>query len=162
MRIWQWGCPIFTAKSGRVLHLVHYGASVGCCVCVCDAYRHACTVTSQSPPKHVDTCRIHGETNVTWWHGSRQSHRNDRAHNIVWICTCNNRLEHIPILQGQVLSWLEIRHGKTGQNFLTWPYLNLIFLTWSKNKLARDLTHLFYMSTWPNPWLRPFFKTLFW
>ena len=57
--------------------------------------------------KHVDACCIHGETNVTWWHGSRQSHHDDHAHNIAWICTYGNRLEHIPTLQGQELSWLE-------------------------------------------------------
>ena len=57
--------------------------------------------------KYVDMYHIHGETNVTWWHGSRQSHYDDRAHNITWICTYGNRLEHIPILQGQKLSWLE-------------------------------------------------------
>ena len=57
--------------------------------------------------KHVDTCHIHGETSVTWWHGSRQSHHDDCAHNIAWICTYDNCLKHIPILQGQELSWLE-------------------------------------------------------
>ena len=57
--------------------------------------------------KHVDVCRIHGETNVIWWHGSRQSHCDDRAHNITWIYTYGNRLEHILVLQGQELSWLE-------------------------------------------------------
>ena len=57
--------------------------------------------------EHVDTCHLHMETNVTWWHGSRQSHHDDHAHNIAWICTYDNRLEHIPILQGQELSWLE-------------------------------------------------------
>ena len=57
--------------------------------------------------KHVDAHRIHGETNVTWWHGSRQSHRDDRAQNIAWICIYNNRLEHIHILEGQELLWLK-------------------------------------------------------
>ena len=64
--------------------------------------------------KHVDACCKHGETNVTWWHGSRQSHRDDLAHNIAWICTYDNRLECIPILQGQELSWLErVTHVNT-------------------------------------------------
>ena len=56
---------------------------------------------------HVDACRIHGKTNVTWWHGSRQSHCDDYAHNIAWICSYDNRFEHISTLQGQKLSWLE-------------------------------------------------------
>ena len=64
------------------------------------------TETLQSV-KHVDACHIHRETNVTWWHGSRQSHDNDCAHNIVWICTYGNHPEHIPILRGQEFSWLE-------------------------------------------------------
>ena len=38
------------------------------------------------------------------WHGLRQSHRNDLAHNIAWICTYSNRLELIPTLQGQMHS----------------------------------------------------------
>ena len=48
--------------------------------------------------KHIDVCHIHGETNVTWWHGSGWSYRNDHAHNITWICTYNNCLEHIHTL----------------------------------------------------------------
>ena len=42
--------------------------------------------------KHVDACHIHGETNVTSWHGSRQSYREDHAHNIAWICTYSSCL----------------------------------------------------------------------
>ena len=57
--------------------------------------------------KHVDVCRIHRETNVAWWHGLREVHRDDYAHNIAWIYTYNNCLELIPILQGQELLWLE-------------------------------------------------------
>ena len=56
----------------------------------------------QKPSKvldHTDMCHIHRETNVTWCHGSRQSYCNDRAHNMAWICTYSNRLEHIPTLQ---------------------------------------------------------------
>ena len=41
-------------------------------------------------------------------HGSRQSHRDDHAHNISWICTYSNCHEHIPTLQGQEHSWLEM------------------------------------------------------
>ena len=56
--------------------------------------------------KHVDVYYIQGETNITWWHGSRQSHRDDLAHYIEWICTYGNHLKRIPTLQGQELSWL--------------------------------------------------------
>ena len=42
--------------------------------------------------KHVDACRIHRETNVTSWHGSRQSYFDDHAHNIAWIRTYSNCL----------------------------------------------------------------------
>ena len=37
--------------------------------------------------KHVDVCRIHRETNVTSWHGIRQTHCDNDAHNVAWICT---------------------------------------------------------------------------
>jgi len=57
--------------------------------------------------KHIDACRIQGETNVTWWHGSRQSHHNNYAHNIAWICSYSNFLGHIPTLQGQEGLWLD-------------------------------------------------------
>ena len=55
--------------------------------------------------KHVDVCCIHGETNVTSWHGSRQTHHDDHAHNVAWICTYSSRLECIPILWGQEHLW---------------------------------------------------------
>ena len=58
--------------------------------------------------KHIDACCIHGETNVTWWHGSGRSHRDDCAHNMAWICTYNNCLGHIHTLLGQEHSWLEM------------------------------------------------------
>ena len=57
--------------------------------------------------KCVDASFIYKESSVTRWHESGQSHHNDRAHNIAWICTYGNRLEHIPTLQGQELSQLE-------------------------------------------------------
>ena len=57
--------------------------------------------------KHIDMCHIHEETIITWWHESRQSHCSDHVHNIAWICTYVSRLECIPTLQGQELSWLE-------------------------------------------------------
>ena len=105
MRIWQWGCPIFTTKiqqsflfdapTGRVSHL---------CIWRISTRSHRDKPKPSKVLEHTDTCHIHGETNVTWWHGSRQSHRNDHAHNIAWICTYGNHLEHIPILQGRELS----------------------------------------------------------
>ena len=58
--------------------------------------------------KHIDVCRIHGETNVTWWHKLGRSHRDDCAQNIAWICTHSNCLGHIPTLQGQENLWLEM------------------------------------------------------
>ena len=50
------------------------------------------------------------------------------------------------------------RHGKTGQNFLTWPDFYL-FITWSKNGLTSDSTCIFCESTQPKPEL--FLKTFF-
>ena len=57
--------------------------------------------------KHVDTCRIHEKTDVTWWHGLRRSHRGDYAHSMTWICTYSKCLEHILMPQGQKHSWLK-------------------------------------------------------
>jgi len=54
-----------------------------------------------------DMCPIHGETDVTWWHGSGWSHHGDYAHNMTWICICSKCLEHILMSQGQEHSWLE-------------------------------------------------------
>ena len=41
------------------------------------------------------------------WQRLRQSHHDDHAHNIAWICTYNNCLECIPTLQGQEHLWLQ-------------------------------------------------------
>ena len=57
--------------------------------------------------KHVDTCRVHGETDVTWWHGSGRWHCDDYAHSMTRICTYNRCLDHILMPQGQEHSWLE-------------------------------------------------------
>ena len=104
------GMPIFMAKSSRVSCLVRYVTPAGFRTYVYGVYWHAHTVMSWPSKvlKYVDMYHIHGETNVTWWHGSRQSHRDDCAHNIARICTYDNCFEHIPILQGQELSWLEM------------------------------------------------------
>ena len=109
---WEYGngdAPFSQRKFDRVLRLVRYGTPAGFCVCVYNANRHAHTMTSRSLPsvKHVDACHIHKETNVTWWHGSRQLHHDDHAHNIAWVCTYGIHLQCIPTLQGQELSWLE-------------------------------------------------------
>ena len=104
------GMPLFTAKiwqsftfsalwcTDRVLHM--------CIWCILTFSHH----DEPKPSKvleYVDTCRIHRETNVTWWHGARQSHHNGCAHNIAWICTYYNYLKRIPIQEGQELLWLE-------------------------------------------------------
>jgi len=47
--------------------------------------------------KHIDTCCIHGETDVTWFHGSGRSHRGDYAYSMTRICTYSNRFKHIPM-----------------------------------------------------------------
>ena len=100
MRIWQWGCPIFTVK-------IQQSFAFSALWCTSRVSNLCIWFETFQSIKHVDVCRIHGKTNVTWWHGSKQSHRDDHAHNIAWICTYGNRLEHIPTIQGQELSWLE-------------------------------------------------------
>ena len=45
--------------------------------------------------KHIDTCCIHGEIDVTWWHGSRRSSCGDYAQSITWIWTYSKCLKHI-------------------------------------------------------------------
>ena len=101
LSMWEYSngdAPFSRQKSSRVSHLCIW------CISTCS---HCDEPKPSKVLEHVDTCHLHMETNVTWWHGSRQSHHDDHAHNIVWICTYDNRLEHIPILQGQELSWLE-------------------------------------------------------
>ena len=110
VRMRQWGCPIFTAKIQKsfAFNALWRTSEVSS---FCVWHLSACSHCDEPKPskvlEHVETCRMHRETNVTWWHGSRQSHYDDRAHCIAWICTYDNCLEHIPILQGQELSWLE-------------------------------------------------------
>ena len=57
--------------------------------------------------KHINMRRIHEETNVTWWNGTGWSHCDDYAHSMTWVCTYSKCLKHIPMPQGQELSWLE-------------------------------------------------------
>ena len=96
-------------KSGKVSHLVSYGthARFRSMYTVCIDMLSLWWAKALQGVKHAGACRIYGETNVTWWHGSRQSHRDNCAHNIVWIYTYGNCLKCIPTLQGQELSWLE-------------------------------------------------------
>ena len=107
---WEYGNggnPFSRRKSGRVLRLVSYSAPAGFRVYVYGAYQHAQLWRAKAfqSIKHVDACRIHGETNITWWDGLRLSYCDDHAHNIAWMCTHNNQLECIPTLQGQEQSW---------------------------------------------------------
>ena len=105
---WQWGCLIFTEKirqsfafgvlwcTGRVLRL--------CIWCI-----STCSYCDEPKPSKASSILMR----VTYtrkpmslrWLGSRQSHYDDRAHNIAWICTYNNRLKCIPTLQGHEHSW---------------------------------------------------------
>ena len=57
--------------------------------------------------KHIDTCRIHGETDVTWWHGLVRSHRGD--YDTVWheYAPTTNALSTYSCHKGQEHSWLE-------------------------------------------------------
>ena len=72
--MWEYGngdASFSWRKILQVLHLVHYGASEGFCICVCSVYQHARTETSRSPSKHqVYWCMSHTRGNqrhlVTW------------------------------------------------------------------------------------------------
>ena len=105
MWIWQRRCPIFIAK---IQQSFMFGALwlTGRVSCLCIRLTLGQARAPQSI-KHIDACRIHWETNITWWHGLGWSHRDDCAHNIAWICTYSNCLGHMPTLQGQEHSWLE-------------------------------------------------------
>ena len=108
MRIRQWRCPIFIQKSGRVLRFVPIAYWQGFMLVYMVHANMLMLRRARAPQsiKHVDACHIRGETNVTSCHRSRQSHRDDCAHNVVWICTSGSGHEHIPIPQGQKHSWL--------------------------------------------------------
>ena len=106
----HWGCPIFTAK---IWQSFAFGAlwRTGRVSCLCIWCVSTCSHYDEPKPskvlEHGNMCCIHGETNVTWWHAPRQSHSDEHAHNIAIMCTYDKRLECIPILQGQELSWLK-------------------------------------------------------
>ena len=77
---------------------MHYGAPIRFHACV-----HACInifilrrAKDLQSIKKVDTCCIHEETDFTIWHGSRQTHCNDHAHNIAWVCTTAVALSAYP------------------------------------------------------------------
>ena len=118
---WEYGngdTPFSWQKFGRVSCLVCYGALVSR-LCI----QHVSTCLYWDKPKPFKASSIlmpikyTGKPMSHRWHGSRQSHRDDCAHNITWICTYVNRLKHIPILQGQELSWLErVTHIATRVN----------------------------------------------
>ena len=129
MRIRQWGCPIHIHKHEtlpvhhRAMGMPHFHGENPAEFCVQYPMTHRqgfmfvymvhidmlAPWRAKAPQsvKRVDACCIHEKTNITWWHRSRQSHHDDRAHNMAWICTYDNRLKHIPILLGQELLWLE-------------------------------------------------------
>ena len=66
--------------------------------------------------KHVDTCRIHRETDVTWWHGSRRSNCNDYAliANALSTYSCHK---------------VQSTHGQRGS--LIYPQKSIIQSAWS-------------------------------
>ena len=108
MRIWQWGCLIFAVKIWQSFMFgVLWHTSFMPMYTARDNMLVLGWAKAPQSIKHIDACRIHGETNVTWWHGLGRSHCNDCAHNIAWICTYNNWLGHIPTSQGQEHPWLE-------------------------------------------------------
>ena len=130
MKIQQKDSPSSRQKFSKVSHLVPYNALAGFHTCVYNMRQYVLTKAAEAHQsiKHIDTCRIHEETNVTSWHGSRQSHCNSHAHNVAWICIYANRLECIPTLQGQELLW--------SQEVPSWSCESIIQSAWSSlNKL---------------------------
>ena len=96
-------------KSGKVSRLVHYSAPAGFHACV---YNMCLLLMLRWPGapqsiKHIDTCRIHGETDVTWWHGLVRSHCGD--YDTVWheYAPATNVLSTYSCHKGQEHSWLE-------------------------------------------------------
>ena len=108
MRIWQWRCPIFTAK---IRQSFAFSALWHTCkvLCLCIWRMPTCSCYDKPEPLKALSIlmRIAYTGKLTWWHGSGWSHRNDHAHNIAWIPIYNHHVEHIPTLQGQEHSWLE-------------------------------------------------------
>ena len=101
--------PFSRWKSDRVSHLVCYCTPTGFHAYVTTRANMLVLGRAGAPKsiKHIDTCRIHGETDATKWHGLRRSHRGDHAHSMTWICTYSKCLEHILIPKCQENSWLE-------------------------------------------------------
>ena len=108
MRIWQWRCPIFTAK---IRQSFTFSALWHTCKVLCLCIWRVPTCSCYNKPESLKALSIlmciTYTGKPTWWHGSGWSHHDDHAHNIAWIRTYNHCLEHIPTLQGQEHSWLE-------------------------------------------------------
>ena len=102
---WEYGngvAPFSRQKSSKVSHLVHYGASTRR---LCIWRVSTCLYCDEPKPFKASSMLMHAAYTEKLmslrWHGSRQSHHDNRAHKIAWICTYHSRLERIPTLQGQ-------------------------------------------------------------
>ena len=110
MRIRQRRCPIFMVK---IQQSFVFGAlwCTGRVSCLCIQCMPTWSCYGEPEPLKASSILMRityaGKPMSLRWHGSRQSHHNNHAHNIAWICTYNNCLECIPIQQGQEHSWLE-------------------------------------------------------
>ena len=110
MRIWQQRCPIFTEKIWQSFTFsALWRTSRASFLCIRRV--PTCLCWDKSEPLKASSILMR----VTYtrkpmtlrWHGSRQSHNDDRAHNIVWICTYSKCLKCILTQQGHEHSWLE-------------------------------------------------------
>ena len=108
MRIWQWRCPIFTAK---IRQSFAFSALWHTCkvLCLCIWRMPTCSCYDKPEPLKALSIlmRIAYTGKLTWWHGSGWSHHDDCAYNIAWAHTYSKCYVHITILQGQEHSWLE-------------------------------------------------------
>ena len=69
VRIRQWGCPIFTAKTWQSFSfdaLWRIGKVSRLCIWHVLTCSHRDKLKPSKVLEHTDTCRIHEETNVTW------------------------------------------------------------------------------------------------
>ena len=111
MKIWQRRCPIFTEK---IWQSFTFGAlwHTSRASFLCIRRVPTCLCWDKSEPLKASSILMR----VTYtrkpmtlrWHGSRQSHNDDLAHNIVWICTYSKCLKCILTQQGHehLWSWL--------------------------------------------------------
>ena len=107
--LWEYGnrgAPFSWRKSSIVSRLVRTSKVSRLCIWRMPTY----SCQDELKPLKASSILMHvaytGKPMSLRWHGSRQSHRDDHAHNKAWIYTYNNCLEHIPTLQGQEHSWL--------------------------------------------------------